>query len=116
MTDWNTETKYRTRDGRIARFIGKSPDGIPVFAIKDCHNWNVETRWSCGSNRSSSGSESDDILPPRRGVWVAVDVESGEPSTWKNPQFEKPDGWLNGVTASGQRIEWRFFVEAEPQP
>ena len=121
MTEWKTDVEYRTRDGREVRFVGEAPDGTLVFAVAAAGDaWAIGVRHADGRRHPGEDLPSD-ILPPRRGVWVAVDVETGEPNPgsgassvepakktrWRVAGLPgRPDVWL----------EWRFFIEAEPQP
>lgn len=115
MTEWKTDVEYRTRDGREARFIGSSPDGTPVFAMRVSGNsWSVGVRHRNG-HVQTCGDCPGDILPPRRGVWLAADIATGRIDPQAGTAHTKPsemDPWVN---ARGQFV-WRFFIEAEPQP
>ena len=110
-TPFKVGETYKTRDGRDAVLIvcDFDLDDPLIFKVKTDEGWLVADRQKDG--RFIPGRQDvKDILPPRRGVWVAVDVETGEPREYCDAFRDRPS------TQLGDECEWRFFVEAEPQP
>ncbi|SFI15257.1 hypothetical protein [Albimonas pacifica] len=111
MTEWNTETEYRTRDGRVARFVGLSPDGTPVFAVLIAGNaWEVGVRRRDGKFHVGVDCPGD-ILPPRRGVWVLWNQ-----ATDRAVEFTYACNDAPRLKTENPQYEWRFFIGAEDQP
>ena len=108
-TPFKVGETYKTRDGSEARLVAELPDRRLVFAVLREGVWMAWARERDG--RAEARFENPgDILPPRRGVWVAVDVETGEP-LYRTIVFEEPPSSDHGCD-----YRWRLFVEAEPQP
>tara|TARA_R100001230_G_C5683832_1_gene191934 strand:- start:1718 stop:2071 length:354 start_codon:yes stop_codon:yes gene_type:complete len=114
-TPFKVGETYKTRDGSEARLVAELPDRRLVFAVLREGVWMAWTRERDG--RAEARFENPgDILPPRRGVWVAVDVETGDPLPHYQTVSERPGPLVPWPTYGDRMGVWRFFVEAEPQP
>lgn len=113
MTDtpFKVGETYKTRGGEDAVVLAIDFDlEFPLIVkVKSHGRWAMFYRRADG-RISETSDFTCDILPPRRGVWVAVDVETGEPREYCDAFRDRPS------TQLGDECEWRFFVEAEPQP
>ena len=111
MTDtpFKVGETYKCSDGRHAVLIARDDDlrNPLLWKILSAGEWH---QMSTPLSGKTENPNQIDILPPRRGVWVLVNAETGVPDYgYRSAASYKPECVPRGS-------EWRFFTEAEPQP
>lgn len=110
MIEWNTDDEYRTRGGEPARYIGKTPAGDCVFYVHCIDRWVLVNVHPSGRREGPRGRDNrDDILPPRRIVWVLMDLATGRPAPSALHSTHAPS------EAPPVGKQWRRFVEDDTQ-